>query len=81
MAKYELVRTTVNIGAEVEHHMRLDAEHSVVLRYKTVQTEAALDQKCDEILAEEKTEADKQAIIDKAIAEAFMTEEEKANVG
>ena len=61
--------------------MRLDAEHSVVLRYKTVQTEAALDQKCDEILAEEKTEADKQAIIDKAIAEAFMTEEEKANVG
>ena len=81
MAKYELVRTTINVGGEVEHHMKLDAEHSVVLTYKTAQTEETLDQKCDEILAEEQAEADKQAAIDKAIAEAFMTEEEKANVG
>ena len=81
MAKYTLVRTTVNMGGEQEYHMQLDAEHSVVLRYKTAQTEETLDAKCDEILLEEATEATKQEIIDKAIAEAFMTEEEKANVG
>lgn len=81
MATYTLIRTTVNMGGEQEYHMQLDAEHSVVLRYKTAQTQETLDAKCDEIVLEEATEKARQEAIDKAIAEAFMTDEEKANIG
>lgn len=69
------------MGGEQEYHMQLDSVHSVVLRYKTAQTQETLDAKCDEIVLEEATEKARQETIDKAIAEAFMTDEEKANIG
>tara|TARA_B100001564_G_C20521369_1_gene615285 strand:+ start:409 stop:654 length:246 start_codon:yes stop_codon:yes gene_type:complete len=81
MAKYVLVRKTLDMGGKVEHHMQLDANQSLVLRYDTSQTEDVLDAACDVYLAERQAEADKQAIIDEAIRKAFMTPEELENVG
>lgn len=81
MAKYELVRKTLDAGGKVEHHMQLDANQSLVLRYDTPQTEDVLDAACDAYLAERQAEVDKQATIDEAIRKAFMTPEELENVG
>ena len=52
MAKYNLVRKTIDAGGKVEHHMQLDANQSLVLRYDTPQTEDVLDAECDAYLAE-----------------------------
>lgn len=80
MAKYTQVRKSLNFAGDIEYCMQLDAEHSVILRYKEPQTEDFLDAACDQIVAEETAEKEKQEKIDKAIAEAFMTDEEKANL-
>ena len=80
MAKYTQVRKSLNFAGDIEYCMQLDANHSVVLRYKEPKTDDFLDVECDQIVAEETAEKEKQEKIDKAIAQAFMTDEEKSNV-
>jgi len=81
MASYTLVASSIRVGGRIEYHLQLNPDESVLLTYDTAQTQETLDAKCDEIVAFRKEEAEKQAKIDKAIAEALWTDEERANLG
>ena len=81
MATYQLVHTGINPLGQVSYHLQLDPNESVVLSYATAQSQETLDTKCDEIVAEKAAEVEKQAKIDKSIAEALWTDEERANLG
>ena len=81
MATYELLSTRINNLGQVEYHINLDSTESVLLHYPTAQSQETLDIACDNLIAEKAAEAEKQAKIDKAIAEAFWTDEERANLG
>jgi len=81
MATYELLSTRINNLGQVEYHLSLDSNESVLLHYPTAQSQETLDSECDGIVALKAAEAEKQAKIDKAIAEALWTDEERANLG
>ena len=81
MATYQLLNTSINPLGQVVYQLELDPTESVVLSYPTAQSQEILDAKCDEIVAFNTAEAEKQAKIDKAIAEALWTDEERANLG
>ena len=81
MATYQLVHTGINNVGQVEYHLSLDSTESVLLHYPTAQSQETLDTECDRLVAEKTAEAEKQAKIDKAIAEALWTDEERANLG
>jgi len=81
MATYKLLNTSFNSIGQVAYQLELDSTESVILSYATSQSQEALDAKCDEIVAEKTAEAEKQAKIDKAIAEALWTDDERANLG
>lgn len=81
MATYELLSTRMNNLGQVEYHLQLDPNESVLLHYPTAQSQETLDKECDGLVAVKTAEAEKQAKIDKAIAEALWTDEERANLG
>lgn len=81
MATYELLSTRINNVGQVEYHISVDSTESVLLHYPTAQSQETLDTECNKIVAEKAAEAEKQAKIDKAIAEALWTDEERANLG
>tara|TARA_Y100000289_G_C3864346_1_gene120198 strand:+ start:342 stop:584 length:243 start_codon:yes stop_codon:yes gene_type:complete len=79
--KYKIVNQVLNMGGQVEYLVELDSEEAVLLTYPTAQTEDILDAKMDEISARKSQEKANQEKIDKAIAEALWTDEERENLG
>ncbi len=80
MATYKILEQSTKPGGRIEYLMEIGNE-GVALTYSLAQTQETLDAKCDSIVAQEAEEAAKQAKIDKAIAEALWTDEERANLG
>ena len=80
MATYKILEQSLKPGGRIEYLMEV-GDKGVPLTYSLAQTQETLDAKCDEIVAREAAEAEKQAKIDKAIAEALWTDEERANLG
>tara|TARA_S200000501_G_C20638756_1_gene662232 strand:+ start:158 stop:403 length:246 start_codon:yes stop_codon:yes gene_type:complete len=78
--KYVTTHRDINIAGQVVYHMQLDATRGCILTYNEPQTQAVLDKDCDQYLAYENANAAKQALIDKAIAQAFWTEDERKHL-
>jgi len=66
---------------KVRYHVKLDDQRSTFFTFKEEVDEATLDDMVTQELAALKAEADKQAIIQKAIDEAFLTDQEKEHLG
>lgn len=66
---------------QVRYHVKLDDEKSTFFTFKEEVDEATLDNMVTEELAFLKAEADKQAIIQKAVDQAFLTDQEKEHLG
>ena len=71
----------ITSARQVRYHVKLNDVESTFLTFNEEVEEATLDALIDEQLAQRAAEAEKQAKIDKAIAEALWTDEERANLG
>ena len=81
MAKYQQVRKATNFSGDIVYTMQLNPEESIDLRYTEPQTSDVLDAECDEYLENKKRREDHEAVIAKAIEQAYMTNEERMHVG
>ena len=81
MATYQQVNKWTNFAGDVVYTMQLNPDESIDLHYTEPQTTAVLDAECDKYLADKKMEEDRQATIQKAIDQAFWTDEERENLG
>ena len=81
MATYNIIEQSIRAGGRVLYLMQLDSEEGVELTYPTVQTQATLDAQCDILAAEKAQRISDQEKIDKALAEALWTDEERAHLG
>lgn len=71
----------ITSARQVRYHVKLNDEESIFLTFNEEVPETTLDTLISEELALRAAEVEKQEKIDKAIAEALWTDEERANLG
>ena len=78
---YTIIETTTRPDSRIQYKVAVSNTEAVDLRFASEVDQATIDGRIDYLLARRAKKAEDQAKIDKAIAEALWTDEERANLG